>query len=118
VGYVADAAFGGILGVLASFIYSNTPSGNELAKGALGGAAIWAATFTIPNQMRVSRLKPAEMLTLFGMDVFYGALHGALIGRLGSQMVRQSHPILVKPVTNDSFNKGRLSTRGRQPSLM
>lgn len=118
VGYLADLVFGGIFGVAASYVYSKTPPGNEILKGALGGSALWALTFMVPNQMSVSQLKADQMVTLLGIDVLYGVMQGALIGRFGAKLIDQSHPVLVKPVTNQEFNRARLATRRNRMSLM
>lgn len=116
IGRISDVIFGGAFGVASAYLMSKSPPGNEIFKGALGGSILWALTFMVPNQMRVSKLKPAEMGTLLLTDIIFGMVHGAIIGRYGSSLVRESHPVPVEPVSERSFNKGRLAQR-RQPSF-
>lgn len=118
-GYVADALFGGLLGAGLAYVYVKTPPGNEFAKGAVGGAGLWAGTMALGKQLKLARLAQAqapEMMTLLGSSVLFGGLQGLVIGKYGASAIEQSHPVLVKHVSSREFGAGRTETQLPAPA--
>lgn len=98
-GHVAETLYGGLFGIGIAYVLAHTPPGHESIKGAIGGAACWAFVTASLNQVaRPRRFSGGQMATLLGMNLFYGALQGALIGRCRSapadQPQRPSQPVL------------------------
>ena len=84
-GYLTDALFGGLLGAGLACVQAKTPPGHDFAKGAIGGAGVWAVTMGLGKQLRLAGLSEAdsaEMLTLLSTCALYGGLQGVLVGKL------------------------------------
>lgn len=116
VGYVADTVAGAGFGAALSYIYAKSPAGNEALKGALGGAILGFMTLAVGNQLNVSnfrKLTAGKVATLVGTSALFGGLEGMVIGKYGAKLATQSHPVLVKNVSDESFERGRLTTAGR-----
>lgn len=112
IGHVLDTIVGGAYGVTLSYVYSKTPPGNEATKGMLGGAALGAATLALGNQWNVTgfhRLTAGKIATLLAMSTLFGGLEGWVLGRYGAKLAAQSHPVLVKAVSNKAYERGRLA---------
>lgn len=89
-----------------------TPPGNEIVKGIIGGSSLWAVVTGIGRLTRIGgfeKATAAKLTSLLATGVCYGAIHGWAIGKWGSSLVDQSHPVLVKPVSNRAFNRGRFN---------
>ncbi|HHW13981.1 MAG TPA: hypothetical protein GXX28_03485 [Firmicutes bacterium] len=116
VGYAADTVAGAAFGAALSYVYAKSPPGNETLKGALGGAVLGLVTLSAGNQLDVSafrKLTAGKVAALVGTSALFGGLEGMVIGKYGSKLATQSHPVLVKNVSDRSFERGRLTTEGR-----
>ncbi|MGE5553910.1 MAG: hypothetical protein ACM3XZ_08340 [Betaproteobacteria bacterium] len=111
-GYLADTIVGAAFGAALSYVYAKTPPGNETVKGVLGGAAMGAMTLALGNQLKVKgfrNLSPGQVTSMLATSALFGGLEGWVIGRYGAKLAPQSHPVLVKNVSNREYEEGRLA---------
>lgn len=111
VGAAADTIAGGAFGVALGYVYAKSPPGHEVVKGALGGAALGTLTLAVGRQLRVSGFQNMTVRNAaihLGLSTFFGGLEGLILGQYSSRLVQQSHPVLVKEVSDQQFETGRL----------
>jgi hypothetical protein len=109
VGVLADIVIGSLSGIGLARVYATTPPGNEAIKGALGGGLIWGLSLMVGTHTGIlKKVKSSEMLTTLVIDTLFGAGLGFIIGRKQARVITQSHPVLVKVVSDDRFNEERL----------
>lgn len=114
VGVLADIVIGSIFGMGLARVYATTPPGNEIVKGALGGGLIWGLSMMAGTHTGIlKKVKSSEMLTTFIVDALFGAGLGFMVGRKQARVITQSHPVLVKVVSDDEFNEGRLKVTNK-----
>lgn len=110
-GYSADALLGGIFGAALSYILAKSPPGNEFFKGSAAGAILWFITIELGSNLKIQKVQKAnakQLFTILAMNALFGGLEGMVMGKQGTRLIQQSHPVLVKNVTDEEFEKGRL----------
>lgn len=115
IGYMADAMLGGVFGAGLAYLHTKTPPGNELAKGAITGALLGGTTLVGGRMMKLdalARATPAQSIAVVATSAIFGALQGAVLGRMGSSMIAQSHPIMVQQTSRRAFDRERVQIAG------
>jgi hypothetical protein len=90
IGYVADAAFGGLFGASLALLLRNTPTRNPVLKGSLFGVGLWAATFSLGALLKIDGLanpSPKSTAASFVSTTVYGGIVGYLIDRFDRRTV-------------------------------
>lgn len=85
IGYVADAAFGGLFGATMALLLSNTPTKHRVIKGSIFGVGLWAATFSLGALLKIDGLaNPSSKSTVASLisTTMYGSLVGYLIDQI------------------------------------
>ncbi|MGE5507467.1 MAG: hypothetical protein ACM3RP_03100, partial [Chitinophagales bacterium] len=75
VGSLADTIAGGAFGAALSYTYAHTPPGNEVVKGALGGAILGAFSLAAGRQLGVSgfqHMTARDAATHLGLSTLFG----------------------------------------------
>lgn len=93
IGYVADAAYGGLFGVALSLLLRNTATKHPVLKGSFFGVGLWAATLSLGALLKIDGLanpSPKSTAAAFVSTTVYGGLVGYLINRMGREAAKSS----------------------------
>lgn len=94
IGYVADAAFGGLFGASMALLLFNTPNRYRVVKGSLFGVGLWAATLSFGTMLRIDGLanpSPKSRAASFISTTLYGGLVGYLIDLIDCRTAATLH---------------------------
>lgn len=118
-GAIVDTMMGGLYGTATSFVIALSPPGNEVAKGSMAGALASIATIAFGRVLRIQdvmAIEADEAIEMIAAGALFGGVQGLILGRYGSGMTIQSHPILVKQVNTRQYQQGRLDVDPPTPS--
>ncbi|MBS4022508.1 MAG: hypothetical protein KGZ79_08805 [Dethiobacter sp.] len=116
IGYAADAMLGGAFGAGLGYVFSKTAPGNEFFKGAAGGGAMWAATLSLGNKLRLSdltKVKPRQMASMLAVSLLIGGMQGILLKSAALSLAGSPETVQTENDNDKQFYTKR-RTIGRQ----